>query len=202
MPTYANQVRHKDQKQELDTSRVHSTIPKGAFNPPHQEGANSDNWVYPSEQMFYNAMKKKGWDPKEQEMSTIVKIHNAVNEQSWREVMRWESLHQNECANPTLVKFQGRPKDMSPKASFKSMMGYTAPFDRHDWIVDRCGVQVRYIIDFYRGPSTPEKPISIHLDVRPALDSFSSVYDRVVASCTGLPNFDQQKQQQSQQKKQ
>eukprot|EP00058_Branchiostoma_floridae_P026618 XP_002612109.1 hypothetical protein BRAFLDRAFT_108880 [Branchiostoma floridae] len=26
---------------------------------------------------------------------------------------------------------------------------YELPFDRHDWIVDRCGKQVRYIIDYY-----------------------------------------------------
>jgi hypothetical protein len=23
------------------------------------------------------------------------------------------------------------------------------PFDRHDWVVDRCGQEVRYVIDFY-----------------------------------------------------
>ena len=23
------------------------------------------------------------------------------------------------------------------------------PFDRHDWYVDRCGEEVRYVIDFY-----------------------------------------------------
>ncbi len=23
------------------------------------------------------------------------------------------------------------------------------PFDRHDWFVDRCGEEVRYVIDFY-----------------------------------------------------
>ena len=23
------------------------------------------------------------------------------------------------------------------------------PFDRHDWYVDRCGREVRYVIDFY-----------------------------------------------------
>ena len=23
------------------------------------------------------------------------------------------------------------------------------PFDRHDWYVDRCGKEVRYVIDFY-----------------------------------------------------
>jgi cytochrome c heme-lyase len=28
-------------------------------------------------------------------------------------------------------------------------MGGAVPFDRHDWIVDRCGKEVRYVIDFY-----------------------------------------------------
>jgi hypothetical protein len=31
------------------------------------------------------------------------------------------------------------------------LRSYQAPFDRHDWIVDRCGTKVRYIIDFYTG---------------------------------------------------
>ena len=28
-------------------------------------------------------------------------------------------------------------------------MGGQLPFDRHDWYVDRCGQEVRYVIDFY-----------------------------------------------------
>ncbi len=28
-------------------------------------------------------------------------------------------------------------------------MGGPLPFDRHDWTVDRCGKEVRYVIDFY-----------------------------------------------------
>lgn len=50
------------------------------------------------------------------------------------------------------------------------------PFDRHDWVVDRCGKgDVRYIIDYYYRETTD--PIEIH--VRPALDSFSALYDRI-----------------------
>ncbi len=58
---------------------------------------------------------------------------------------------------------------------------YTPPFDRHDWIVDRCGTEVRYIIDFYNGePARGDaRPIAMHLDVRPALDSIGSAWDRV-----------------------
>lgn len=34
---------------------------------------------------------------------------------------------------------------------------YEYPFDRHDWIVDRCGKDVRYIIDYYDGGSVDSK---------------------------------------------
>lgn len=38
---------------------------------------------------------------------------------------------------------RGRPQDYSPKARLLNMLGYKLPFDRHDWIVDRCGEEVR-----------------------------------------------------------
>ena len=57
---------------------------------------------------------------------------------------------------------------------------YELPFDRHDWIVDRCGKQVRYIIDYY--DIGDEESYSngefVHLDCRPALDSFEAFADR------------------------
>lgn len=31
----------------------------------------------------------------------------------------------------------------------RQLLGGPAPFDRHDWVVDRCGTEVRYVIDFY-----------------------------------------------------
>lgn len=37
----------------------------------------------------------------------------------------------------------------SPLARIKSWGGKQLPFDRHDWWVDRCGEEVRYVIDFY-----------------------------------------------------
>lgn len=59
-------------------------------------------------------------------------------------------------------------------------MGYRKPFDRHDWIVDRCGVEQRYILDFYSGPDSPDpmSPVSVHLDVRPDLTT-SGMADRL-----------------------
>ncbi|KAG0725882.1 Cytochrome c-type heme lyase [Chionoecetes opilio] len=60
---------------------------------------------------------------------------------------------------------------------------YELPFDRHDWIVDRCGKEVRYIIDYYDGGSVdPENHRFAMLDVRPAMDSFENVWDRMVVA--------------------
>ena len=56
---------------------------------------------------------------------------------------------------------------------------YELPFDRHDWIVDRCGKEVRYIIDYYDGGKVSDNYRFTLLDVRPALDSFGAFFDRM-----------------------
>jgi cytochrome c heme-lyase len=62
---------------------------------------------------------------------------------------------------------------MSPKARINTFLGYTAPFDRHDWVVDRCGTKIEYVIDFYAGKNegTGAK-LNFFLDVRPKLNSW------------------------------
>jgi len=123
-------------------------------------------------------MKRKGWDPQEGDMRAIVSIHNTVNERSWQEVMKWEKMHECECPEgPKLFKFLGRPNDPSPRSLVRQyLFGYSAPFDRHDWTVDRCGRQVRYVLDFYRGHSHLQ--LAYHIDCRPALDSWQAALDR------------------------
>lgn len=65
--------------------------------------------------------------------------------------------------------------------TFTLFYRYELPFDRHDWIVDRCGKEVRYIIDYYDGGKVMENYQFTILDVRPAFDSFSAVWDRTKA---------------------
>ncbi|KAG5192378.1 cytochrome c/c1 heme lyase-domain-containing protein [Tribonema minus] len=159
----------------LSTARQCSTIPKGEVTPQHQpEGANV--WVYPSEQQYFNAMKRKGWEAQEQDVPIVLAIHNAVNEQGWSKVREWEAMR---GGDPKLKEFRGRPNDISPKAWFKTnVLGYKPPFDRHDWVVESAGREVRYVIDFYAGKGTPERPVALHLDVRPALDSADAALHR------------------------
>ncbi|CAH0381116.1 unnamed protein product [Bemisia tabaci] len=172
----ANQKPAPDQPFPLPTNREISSIPKAA-----EEGG---FWVYPSAQMFWNAMLRKGWRWKDDDlnpadMEHIIKIHNANNEQAWQEVLKWEALHAKECMEPKLKSFGGRAKDYSPRARIRHLMGYEYPFDRHDWIIDRNGKEVRYIIDYYDGGTLDQHHRFAILDVRPALDSWESVWDRM-----------------------
>lgn len=83
----------------------------------------------------------------------------------------------SECGSPKLFRFEGKPREYSPKARIWRALGYKLPFDRHDWTVDRCGRKVEYVIDFYSGrPNSLGS--SFYIDVRPKL-SLSGFCDRV-----------------------
>lgn len=171
-----NQNPAPDQPFPLPTDRQMSSIPKAT--------GDGEFWVYPSQQMFWNAMLRKGWrwkndDIKPKDMDDIIKIHNTNNEQAWQEVLKWEALHARECNCPKLRSFGGKAKQYSPRARIRYWLGYELPFDRHDWIVDRCGKDVRYVIDYYDGGAVDEKYKFALLDVRPAMDSWENIWDRM-----------------------
>ncbi|CAM9287781.1 unnamed protein product [Chrysoparadoxa australica] len=192
MPSMPKQSQAPGQRMPLSTDRVSSTIPKGGT-----EGT----WSYPSPQMFWNAITRKGKveDTQEEDMNVVVAIHNNMNENTWKQILHWESLRgelpknanesDSDGSEPKLLRFLGRPDDISPKAWFKGWMGCPTPFDRHDWVVDRNGEERRYVIDYYydesqsKDDSVPglhdtDKIKSIKVDVRPALDAPSAFIDR------------------------
>ena len=89
------------QLRSLPTDREISTIPRAPTNHDRQalnsaeqaalpannekdtgHDRESGNWIYPSQDMFFNAMKRKGHDAQSADMATIVPIHNAVNERA------------------------------------------------------------------------------------------------------------------------
>ncbi len=81
------------------------------------------------------------------------------------------------------------------------MFSYELPFDRHDWIIDRCGMhlrpsfklrinyninfiatkgkEVKYVIDYYDGGKVFEDYKFALLDVRPAMNSWENCWDRM-----------------------
>ncbi|PSR71156.1 hypothetical protein PHLCEN_2v13002 [Hermanssonia centrifuga] len=153
---------------KLPTERETSSIPR----------VDGNNWVYPSQAQFFAAMERKNHNPHAPDMKVIVPIHNAVNERAWAEVMKWETGQGGEkCGGLKLVSFKGRPSERSLRARWRTLLGYSPPFDRHDWVVDRCGTRMRYIIDFYTGHSAGPSAsnVSFYLDVRPAFDNWEGV---------------------------
>mmetsp|Transcript_10163 Transcript_10163/g.31092 ORF Transcript_10163/g.31092 Transcript_10163/m.31092 type:complete len:405 (+) Transcript_10163:19-1233(+) len=173
MPTSGNEIPSPGQKERLSVEREKSNIPKGGTE---------DTWTYPSPQQFYNSLKRKGkgGDVVEEDMDIVVQIHNQMNERTWREVMQWEKFNHCDCDDVKLARFQGKPDQLSPTARLRTWTGGEPPFDRHDWIVDRCGKEVRYVIDYYyTDPEVAKDNERINIHVRPALDSFINAYDRM-----------------------
>ncbi|CCD23693.1 cytochrome c1 heme lyase CYT2 NDAI_0C00320 [Naumovozyma dairenensis CBS 421] len=106
------------------------------------------NWIYPSEKQFFEAMKRKNWNPNETDMKTVVPLHNSINERVWNYINQWE--HSTPCNDIKLTNFKGDSKKLTPRAWFRStILHYSKPFDRHDWQIDRCGKKIDYVIDFY-----------------------------------------------------
>jgi cytochrome c heme-lyase len=183
MPYNPNQDPNDEQRYPLPQERVQSTIPKGGT-----EGT----WLYPSEQMFYNALKRKGKgdDVHEGDVPTIVAIHNNMNERAWAQVEQYEKVCHPE-SEPKLLKFCGRPDDLTPIAWAKNLLGQGKPFDRHDWTIQRSdNTQARYVIDYYfddekaNEDEVPElhssnKVKSISMYARPAVDSVGAFVDRL-----------------------
>ena len=191
MPSVANQLPSPLQKESLSKERVQSNIPKG--------GASDQTWTYPSPQMFYNSLARKNklGNTEESEIESVVALHNNMNEKTWSKVVEWEAVldpEGSEKGGSKLLKFLGRPSDLSPKAWFKNkLFGYPLPFDRHDWTVVRPdGTELRYVIDYYYDESSASESEdsgmpalndrdavkSILVDVRPALDSAENAVDR------------------------
>ncbi|SCP05966.1 cytochrome c1 heme lyase, putative [Plasmodium ovale] len=140
--------------------------------------SNSGSWYYPSQNQFYRTTRKKGYSFSKEELDMALKIHNAVNEETWKKIMKKEQKYFDLCKEQKLVRFIGLPTKLSLKAFMLTLMGYSRPFDRHDWYIDRCGNTIKYIIDYYDGKSDESAPISIFIDVRPGF-SYNNIVDQV-----------------------
>lgn len=148
MPFELSQSRATDQRTHLPLERTISSIPRGDSD---------SNWEYPSPQQMYNAMLRKGFDDTpEDAVESMVAVHNFLNEGAWHEIEAWEerfsrglshgwqmcSLGEEEFERsgtssmvadeqaklkPKLIRFQGRPNEITPKARVWAFMGKIYP---------------------------------------------------------------------------
>ncbi|VWU48943.1 cytochrome c heme lyase, putative [Hepatocystis sp. ex Piliocolobus tephrosceles] len=167
MPNIPNYSLEKDDIVSLNKKRDSSSIPKNK----------NEYWLYPSPQQFYNSLIRKNKEIDKEYIDAVVSVHNEVNEESWKHILKYEHLHKKRCDHVTLQRFVGRFDDLSLKARFRSIFSRLGrPFDRHDWYINRCGTEVKYILDYYNDESTNDDK-HIYIDVRPAINSFSNLWD-------------------------
>ncbi|KAL4877268.1 cytochrome c/c1 heme lyase-domain-containing protein [Aspergillus karnatakaensis] len=209
-----SQERAPNQTVDLGVDREVSSIPRG-----DTEG--NWEYPSP-QQMYNAMLRKGYTDTPQDAVEAMVAVHNFLNEGAWDEIVNWERVFSSglssawdKCrrgeegiamelvkedhygtANPTplprLVRFQGRPQELTPKAQILQALGkiYPAkfgtkpPFDRHDWYVVRetpSGPrEIRYVIDYYSGPPEPTGEPVFYLDIRPALDSPTAAVERLM----------------------
>ena len=144
MPTSISQARAADQTVSLPLERETSSIPRGD---------SECNWEYPSPQQMYNAMLRKGYtDTPADAVESMVAVHNFLNEGAWQQIIEWEQIFgqglkkgYERCKRgeeerrrnlwkepeiddqPRLIRFMGRPKDMTPRAVMLQVMGWIYP---------------------------------------------------------------------------
>lgn len=148
-----SQKRAPNQKYALPTTREESTIPKGSGD---------GTWEYPSPQQMYNALLRKGYtDTDVTAVESMVSVHNFLNEGAWDEIVGWEKRFAKGLYNgwkvcrrgeahvqeeldrtwdgvevePSLIRFQGRPKEMTPRAAMLQVLSWIYP-SKFEYVVN------------------------------------------------------------------
>ena len=111
---------------------------------PSSGRGNSDDglaWENPSSNQLFRALHRKNKPIEEEDSSSVAHVHAEVTDGTWNAIMDYENMHP-ECPNPKLARFYGMYGIPTLKSRFTKMWSNLEPFDRHDWIVDRCGKEV------------------------------------------------------------
>jgi cytochrome c heme-lyase len=143
-----SQERAPYQTVDLPVDRETSSIPRG--------DSSSGKWEYPSPQQMYNAMLRKGYtDTPQDAVESMVAVHNFLNEGAWAEIVEWEQIFSkglksgwekcrrgsenldmalakerltSEAApEPSLIRFQGRPQELRPRARMLQILALVYP---------------------------------------------------------------------------
>ncbi|KAL9109943.1 MAG: hypothetical protein Q9227_005466 [Pyrenula ochraceoflavens] len=215
MPSTISNTRSQTQITSLPLDRETSSIPRGDSTamweyPSPQQMYNAmlrkgytDTPIDAVESMVavHNFLNEGAW----QEIETWESMFNRGLREGWEKCRRGEenmaairaaelargTLDEEEGA-PRLVRFMGRPGDLTPKARMLQVMGWLypskfhsePPFDRHDWYVARRTPsgqkEVRYVIDYYSGDPEPTGEPVFYLDIRPAIDTPTAAVERMM----------------------
>lgn len=144
-----SQERAPNQTVDLPVDREVSSIPRG-----DQEG--NWEYPSP-QQMYNAMLRKGYTDTPQDAVESMVAVHNFLNEGAWSEIVGWENIFSkglrqgwekcrrgeenlvlerareeisgssNTETEPRLLRFQGRPQDLTPKARILQTLGWLYP---------------------------------------------------------------------------
>ncbi|KAF7712440.1 Uncharacterized protein PECH_003235 [Penicillium ucsense] len=209
-----SQERAPQQTVDLSVNRETSSIPRGDSEGNWEYPS--------AQQMYNAMLRKGYTDTPQDAVESMVAVHNFLNEGAWNEIVGWERTFAkglgagwercrrgeenlgyqlmkeemtgqiDQTSEPRLIRFQGRPKELTPKARIFQTLGWVypskfetpPPFDRHDWFVQRQTPsgpkEIRYVIDYYSGDPEPNGEPVFYLDIRPALDTPTAAVERLM----------------------
>lgn len=152
-----SQERAPNQTVDLGVGREISSIPRG-----DQEG--NWEYPSP-QQMYNAMLRKGYTDTPQDAVESMVAVHNFLNEGAWSEIVGWERIFSHglfkgweKCRRgeenlmldrvkeemlgdgdndpqPRLVRFQGRPRELTPKARVLQTLGWLYPA-RFGYVID------------------------------------------------------------------
>lgn len=142
MPTLGQTPLSAAQTAILSTEREVSTIPRTLTSEEDPTiPKTATHWVYPSAQQFYNALVRKGFETDEEDVDSMVFVHNVLNEVAWKQVLEWEARRKGipveQETEAELMRFKGRPGTLSPKARYYLFMGQLFP-DSYKYVCPVC----------------------------------------------------------------
>lgn len=144
-----SQERAANQTVDLGVDREVSSIPRG-------DSESNWEYPSP-QQMYNAMLRKGHTDTPQDAVEAMVAVHNFLNEGAWAEIVGWErtfakgllagwencrrgeeNLSMNlvkaemtgtvdQTTEPRLIRFQGRPKELTPKARILQALGYVYP---------------------------------------------------------------------------
>jgi len=171
-----------DSKEDyLDESEEYKAIP-GESIPATGRGNSNDGsgWLNPSAGQLYRSLKRKNKPIDYSDALDVAAVHAMVTSSTWDAIMEYEELHSTSCESPKLARFHGMDGIYSVKAKLRHyLLRQPWPYDRHDWVVNRCGEEVRYIIDYYAYPGAEDDEEMYTIDARPAPSNLRNIFDRV-----------------------
>jgi len=181
-----------DSKEDyLEESEEYKVIP-GESIPATGRGNSDDGsgWLNPSAGQLYRSLKRKNKPIAYSDALDVAAVHAMVTSSTWDAIMEYEELHSSSCESPKLARFHGMDGIYSVKAKLRHyLLRQPWPYDRHDWVVNRCGEEVRYIIDYYSYPCEGDEEMYT-IDARPAPSNLGNIFDRVRLGFRKLLRFE------------